>query len=82
MKTKDNNYWFPAKTYGWGWGIPNSWHGWAVLAFYLLAILLNTILVQPVYGQLVSLLGIAAASLVLIAVCWLKGEPPRWRWGR
>ena len=20
-------------------------------------------------------------TLLLIAVCWLKGEPPRWRWG-
>ncbi|NDI85358.1 hypothetical protein [Undibacterium crateris] len=82
MKTKDNNYWFPAKTCGWSWGIPNSWHGWVVLAVYLLAILLMTGLVQPVYGNQVSLIGICAASLVLIAVCWLKGEPPRWRWGR
>jgi hypothetical protein len=23
----------------------------------------------------------AALTAVLIAICWLKGEPPRWRWG-
>jgi len=23
-----------------------------------------------------------ALSLVLVAVCWVKGEPPRWRWGK
>ncbi len=20
-------------------------------------------------------------SVLFIAICWLKGEPPRWRWG-
>ena len=23
-------YWFPAKSYGWGWGAPSTWQGWAV----------------------------------------------------
>jgi uncharacterized membrane protein len=23
----------------------------------------------------------ALLTAVLIAICWLKGEPPRWRWG-
>jgi hypothetical protein len=22
------------------------------------------------------------AAGVLIAICWLTGEPPRWRWGK
>jgi hypothetical protein len=26
-------------------------------------------------------LGLCLATAILIAVCWLKGEPPRWRWG-
>jgi hypothetical protein len=21
-------------------------------------------------------------SILLIAICWLKGEPSRWRWGK
>ena len=25
---------------------------------------------------------IVALTTVLIAICWLKGEPPRWRWGK
>ena len=25
-------YWFPAKRYGWGWGLPSTWQGWIVLA--------------------------------------------------
>jgi hypothetical protein len=24
---------------------------------------------------------IAALAALLIAICWLKGEKPRWRWG-
>jgi len=23
----------------------------------------------------------ALFSLLLVAVCWVKGEPPKWRWG-
>jgi len=23
----------------------------------------------------------AVLSLLLVGICWLKGEPPRWRWG-
>lgn len=26
------SYWFPAKRYGWGWGLPSSWQGWVVLS--------------------------------------------------
>ena len=29
---RDDRYWFPAKRYGWGWGPPNNWQGWAVVA--------------------------------------------------
>src|SRR6266702_3273794 len=28
----DGKYWFPAKRYGYGWGIPTTWQGWLVLA--------------------------------------------------
>ena len=24
---------------------------------------------------------VAVLSVLLTAVCWWKGEPPRWRWG-
>ncbi len=28
--------WFPARRYGWGWGLPVRGQGWMVLALYLL----------------------------------------------
>jgi hypothetical protein len=30
----------------------------------------------PIFLEYAALLTVA-----LVAVCWLKGEPPRWRWG-
>ena len=31
---KKSRFWFPAKRYGWGWGPPVCWQGWAVLLGY------------------------------------------------
>ena len=28
-------YWFPAKRYGWGWGLPGTWQGWLVVAAFV-----------------------------------------------
>jgi hypothetical protein len=33
----DGRYWFPAKRYGWGWGLPVTWQGWLV-AFIALTV--------------------------------------------
>jgi hypothetical protein len=73
-------YWFPAKRYGWGWGPPIAWQGWAILIVWLLALLLGMRYVVPheLPLKLAFLLGM---SLVLVLICWLTGEPPRWRWG-
>jgi len=73
-------YWFPAKTYGWGWGPPCTWQGWIVLAIFLAILPAGLILFKD--QPALQALGIVGATVVLIGVCWLKGEPPRWRWGR
>ena len=74
-------YWFPAKSYGWGWGPPCTWEGWLVLVcFFSLLVLAGVSFVrsQNLPAFLVSVLGLNA---VLIAICFWKGEPPEWRWG-
>jgi hypothetical protein len=43
----DSDYWFPAKRYGWGWGPPNSWHGWSVLAGFVALIALGAATILP-----------------------------------
>ncbi len=34
MTAPQPDFWFPAKSYGWGWGLPVKWQGWLVLLAY------------------------------------------------
>lgn len=75
------NYWFPAKRFGWGWGPPRTWQGWVATAVYVAATVAICVRAPPTSdpGRFVLLVSLASAAFVL--VCWLTGEPPRWRWG-
>jgi hypothetical protein len=75
-------YWFPAKRYGWGWGVPSAWQGWVVLFAYLVLVIGGIPLIQASRGSAVYIAYVAVLTLALVAVCWLTGEPPRWRWGK
>jgi hypothetical protein len=78
----DARYWFPAKRYGWGWGLPVTWQGWAVLIAFV-ALVVGGAFVFPPRNELAAyLIYVLALSCALVAVCWLTGEPPRWRWGK
>ena len=74
-------YWFPAKRYGWGWGLPRTWQGLAVLVAYLVVVLAPLVLWGE-EGAPWSLTPVLVATPLLLWVCLKKGEPPRWRWGR
>lgn len=74
-------YWFPAKRYGWGWGPPCTWQGWVVLVIYLVLIVGGIPFIQATKGDIAYVAYVLALTVVLVAVCWLKGERPRWRWG-
>jgi uncharacterized membrane protein YhaH (DUF805 family) len=80
MDTNEKIVWFPAKRYGWGWGVPCAWQGWVVLAVWVALLCATTFLMMPRHSALwiVSLVVLVAALLV---VCFVKGEKPRWRWG-
>ena len=73
-------YWFPAKRYGWGWGVPSTWQGWAVVVAYF-ALLAGGSFFLLRLGAVVFAGYAIVLTLLLVAVCWLKGEPPHWRWG-
>jgi hypothetical protein len=74
-------YWFPAKRYGWGWGPPIAWQGWGILAAFVGLLAAGAFLFPPSEVLPIYLGYVALLSVALIVVCWLKGEPPRWRWG-
>ena len=75
-------YWFPAHTYGWGWGPPVKWQGWVVLLIWLAALFWGLSLLRhsghPLWERLIFVL---VMSVILGFVCYVKGEPPKWRWG-
>ena len=73
-------YWFRAKRYGWGW-TPITWQGWAVLAAFVALLAADAVVFLP-RKALPDYIGcVVGLTILLVAVCWLKGEPPRWRWG-
>ena len=78
--TNKPKYWFPAKRYGWGWGPPSVWQGWVVIAVFAALALVGAITVLSTHGSLIFIAYTMLLCLGLVAVCWLKGEPPSWRW--
>lgn len=75
-------YWFPAKRYGWGWSFPTAWQGWAVIAGYVALIAAGAFAIHPDLRPGLFVAYLILLTVVLIAICWAKGEPPRWRWGK
>jgi hypothetical protein len=74
-------YWFRAKTYGWGWGLPLRWQGWAVLVVFVVLLVLGRVLFPPGAKSVLYALYVAGLSAAVVGICYLKGEPPKWRWG-
>lgn len=78
----DPRYWFAAKRYGWGWGLPTVWQGWVVFAAFVLLLAAGPFLFPPRREPAAFLTYVAVVCMVLFGVCYLKGEPLRWRWGQ
>lgn len=87
LSMESKQIWFPAKRYGYGWGLPCAWQGWVVMALFLALQVGGAFAILGVGRKVppANLVGFVVYSLVLgsglIWVCWLKGEKPRWRWG-
>jgi hypothetical protein len=78
----DRNYWFPAKRYGWGWGMPTRWQGWAVLIAFFVLLLAGLAFFPPRSEPIGYVVYVTVLSFSLVAICWITGEPPKWRWGK
>ncbi len=83
--------WFRARRYGWGW-TPATWQGWAVFTVYSAAVIVwaihealrpdATVGLHVGTAAWLSALPILVLTAILLAICWIKGERPRWRWGK
>ena len=76
-----NPYWFPAKRYGWGWGPPVTWQGWAVMAAWLTALAAGLLFLRLRHHWVWWLIYVVGLTIALTVICYWKGEPPKWRWG-
>ena len=72
-------YWFPAKTHGWGWGLPVTWQGWTVVAVYAAVVAAAVVLLHRKQKKVAFTAVVVAATAVLVAICYVTGEPPGWR---
>ena len=72
--------WFPRKSYGLGWGIPSRWQGWVMVGVYLLG-LAAVNLSPPRMSGVWQVSAVIGLTVLLLAVCYWKGEAPKWSWG-
>jgi hypothetical protein len=74
MKTSPT-IWFPAKTVGYGWGMPTCWQGRVVLAVYIALLIVGAFAIfsKPSDARYYFLYALVI-TLILIFVTWLKGE--------
>lgn len=83
LKDNPEGKWFKAKLYGWGW-TPARWQGWAVLFGFIVLIVINSFRMNENSSSIAVrdfLFQTVALVLLLIFICWKKGEKPRWQWG-
>lgn len=83
MEYKKN--WFKRKQYGWGW-YPSSWEGWFVLLIYIGLLVkqfidIDKLSLSTSAAIVAFILPVIVSTAILIAVCYWKGEKPRWQWG-
>ncbi len=84
LKDNPEHYWFKRKIWGWGW-VPATQEGWAVIGLYILAIALlaftlhkNSPAHEVTFNFVVLVL---LLTVLIVAVCYKKGEKPKWQWG-
>lgn len=80
MSLPRDKAWFPAKTYGYGWGLPKRWQGRMVFLGYLSTIFGAFFLLasKHVVGFFIFFW---VLTLGVLGMCIWKGEKPQWRWG-
>ena len=70
-------HWFVQKRFGWGW-VPATWEGWLVTLLFAVAVLSSMLYIESLELRILALV---LLTVILIKICYVKGEKPRWRWG-
>lgn len=84
---KDNpqHLWFKRKLFGWGW-TPVTWQGWAVIGAYIVLVSAFAFTIDESSPArevaFTFIMPILFLTALLIRICYIKGEKPRWQWGK
>ena len=79
MEEKHKNFWFPAKKYGFGWGLPVRWQGWIVLLVYAMLVAAGIAFIDYSENRVWFYAYFSILTAILIIICWKKGEKVRRR---
>ena len=75
-------FWFPAKRYGWRWGLANCWQGLVIQIGYVVLLIFSARTLLPREQKAEFWILVLVSTILFIAIHWLKGEKPlAWRWG-
>jgi uncharacterized membrane protein YhaH (DUF805 family) len=74
--------WFRRKTYGWGW-TPANRKGWTVVLIFLVLTIGGTVywINMGTFELYPYMAFIILMNILLVILCWAKGEKPQWQWG-
>ena len=85
LRNNPEDLWFKRKLFGWGW-VPVKWQGWFVVFGFILFLMWNSkafgVEAEPSSTEMIWFFGKnIVAVAILIIICYIKGEKPRWQWG-
>jgi hypothetical protein len=82
IKNNPEGYWFRRKLYGWGW-VPAKWQGWVVLLVWVMLFTFSMIMIKENDHEIgKNFAMMILLTIILIWVCYKKGEKPKWSWGK
>ena len=82
LKDNPKGYWFKRKLYGWGW-VPVKWQGWLTILTYIILLAISVALIQENDHEIgKNLIVMLFFTILLIWICYKKGEKPKWSWGK
>lgn len=84
LKDNPKGYWFKRKLYGWGW-TPARVEGWMAIIFYIVGVIYFAVRAENIAPNTLpsreDIVPIIILTIVLLFICYVKGETPRWQWG-
>jgi hypothetical protein len=81
MTGNDGDYWFAAKRWGYGAGLPLTWQGWLLSLAYCAGVTAAAwLLIERTIFGFVAVTIVATAAFLIVCASKTRGGW-RWRWG-